>query len=178
MTGIETFNIPLHTCGSCGYKTLNSRNASKHNKVGHKMESVTREFVLKEATNLIVNFMESGAVVIGPNEICTLTDFKQALREHVAMNCLNHKQLTTDDVFIGPFGKYGVRDVGMQTLEYNGTTMTSIFLKGCSLRIYSNNLPVVQDMLKRIKELENTVERLDDPHQDENTVRRNVTIGR
>lgn len=91
---------------------------------------------LARATNFIVNFMASDAVVIGPDEVCTFADFKQALKEHAAMNSLTQKQLT-DDVFVGPFAKYGVRDVGMQTLEYNGSKLTSGFLKGCSLRIFA-----------------------------------------
>ncbi|AGE48397.1 protein of unknown function (DUF1390) [Paramecium bursaria Chlorella virus AN69C] len=48
MDGIETFKTTLFTCG-CGYKTLNSGNASTHKKgsCGHQMTSQTEEFVRK-----------------------------------------------------------------------------------------------------------------------------------
>lgn len=90
---------------------------------------------LARATNFVVNFMSSEAVVIDKNEVCSFAEFKFALKEHAASNSLHTKQLT-DDVFDGPFAKFNIKKLGTQTLMYNGKKVTTEFIGGCALKIH------------------------------------------
>ncbi|AGE54322.1 ATPase [Paramecium bursaria Chlorella virus IL-5-2s1] len=92
----------------------------------------TRE-ALARATNFIESFMASSEVILGENEICSLGDFKSALREHATMNVMHTKQLTAD-VFTGPFEKYGIKFLGAQTLDYCGQSVHTEFIQGLSLK--------------------------------------------
>jgi hypothetical protein len=96
----------------------------------------TRE-ALARATNFIENFLGSEHVLLGKDQICPFADFKSALKEHATMNSLHTKQLTSD-VFTGPFAKYGIVTLGLQTMDFGGKSLTTEFIQGVTLKSYNS----------------------------------------
>ncbi|ABU44341.1 protein of unknown function (DUF1390) [Paramecium bursaria Chlorella virus NY2B] len=67
MVNMKTYDIKLHTCG-CGYETVNTSNANRHQKTkcGHEMKTETKIFLLQEeVTKLYGNTTQTNITVPG-----------------------------------------------------------------------------------------------------------------
>ncbi|AGE56291.1 ATPase [Paramecium bursaria Chlorella virus NE-JV-1] len=91
----------------------------------------TRETIAR-STNFIESFLSSEYLVLGEDNIVPFADFKTALKDYSTTNSLHVKQLT-NEVFGGPFSKYKITILPQQTLDYNGRSVNTIFLKGVTL---------------------------------------------
>jgi len=106
---------------------------------GHRKfnEDIIQQY--KPSTNIVVNFLESDAIVLDQNKICPISKFKIDFKEYACANNIHPNKLS-DDIFDGPFAQYNIKKLGYQTLVYNGKELSTEFISGCDLANNDSNV--------------------------------------